>query len=115
LAHQSLKRAGSARVAFPLLIDAAGAQEGVIWATWCAKFTLMTELLEEALRQVAGLSADDQDAAADALLDYVTHMRSVRLTDEQIAEVERRLHNSNRVLLSAAEALKRIERLGSRS
>ena len=73
----------------------------------------MTELLEEALRQVAQLPADAQDAAAGALLDYVKHMRSIRLTDEQIAEVQRRLNDPNRVLLSYAEARERIGRLGS--
>jgi hypothetical protein len=73
----------------------------------------MTELLEEALRQVAQLPADDQDAAAGALLDYVKHMRSMRLTDAQIAEVQRRLDNPNRVLLSVEEARERIARLGS--
>ena len=73
----------------------------------------MTQLLEEALRQVAQLPADDQDAVAGALLDYVKHMRSNRLTDAQIAEVRRRLNNPNRVLLSAEKARERIERLGS--
>ena len=73
----------------------------------------MTELLEEALRQIARLPADDQDAAAGALLDYVKHMRNMRLTDDQIAEVQRCLNNPNRVLLSAADVRERIERLGS--
>jgi hypothetical protein len=73
----------------------------------------MTQLLEEALRQVAQLPADDQDAAAGALLDYVKHMRNNRLTDAQIVEVRRRLNNPNRVLLSAEKARERIERLGS--
>ena len=75
--------------------------------------TSMTQLLEEALKQVAQLPPDDQDAAAGALLDYVKHMRSLRLTDAQIAEVQRRLNDPNRVLLSGAEARQRIERLGS--
>lgn len=73
----------------------------------------MTQLLEEALRQVARLPADDQDAVAGALLDCVKHMRNNRLTDAQIAEVRRRLNNPNRVLLSAEKARERIERLGS--
>jgi hypothetical protein len=75
----------------------------------------MTQLLEEALRQVAQLPADDQDAAAGALLDYVKHMRNKRLTDAQFAEVQRRLNSPNRVLLSAEKARERIGRLGSRS
>jgi hypothetical protein len=73
----------------------------------------MTKLLEEALRQVEQLPADDQNAVAGALLDYVKHMRDVRLTDEQVEEVKRRIANPNRKLLSLAEARARIERLGS--
>jgi hypothetical protein len=73
----------------------------------------MAELLEEALRQVAQLAADDQDAAASALLDHVKHMRNTRLIDAQIAEVQRRVNNSDRVLVSAEKARERIERLGS--
>jgi hypothetical protein len=73
----------------------------------------MTKLLEEALRQVEQLPADDQNAAAGALLDYVKHMRDMRLTDEQVEEIKRRIADPNRKLLSLAEARARIERLGS--
>ena len=66
----------------------------------------MTKLLEEALRQVEQLPERDQDAAAGALLD-------VQLTDDQVAEVRRRMADPNRKLLSLAEARERIERLGS--
>ena len=41
----------------------------------------MTKLLEQALRQVEQLPEGEQDAAAGALLDYVKHMRDMRLTD----------------------------------
>jgi hypothetical protein len=73
----------------------------------------MTKLLEEALRQVEQLSADDQNAAAGVLLDYVKHMRELRLTDAQVEEVRRRIANPNRKLLSLAEGRARIEKLGS--
>ncbi len=73
----------------------------------------MTQLLEEALRQVSQLPADDQDAAAGALLDYVKHMRDTHLTDAQVAEVRRRIADPDRVLLSRTDALDRIARLGS--
>ena len=73
----------------------------------------MTKLLEEALRQVERLPVDDQNAAAGALLDYVKHMRDMRLTDAQVTEVRRRIANPNRTLSSHAEARARIERLGS--
>jgi hypothetical protein len=73
----------------------------------------MTNLLEQALRQVEQLPAEDQNAAAGALLDYVKHMREVHLTDAQVEEVRRRITNPNRKLLSHAEARARIEKLGS--
>jgi hypothetical protein len=72
----------------------------------------MTKLLEHALRQIEQLPDDEQDAAAGALLDYVKHMRDMRLTDAQVAEVRRRIANPDRKL-SLAEARERIARLGS--
>ena len=73
----------------------------------------MTKLLEQAVRQVEQLPEGEQDAAAGALLDYVKHMRDMRLTDAQVAEFRRRRADPNRKLLSHAEALERIGRLGS--
>lgn len=73
----------------------------------------MTKLLEQALREVQQLSADDQNAAAGALLHYVKHMRYVGLTDAQYEEVRRRRADPNREIVSYAEARERIGRLGS--
>ncbi|MEH2486838.1 hypothetical protein V1280_002777 [Bradyrhizobium sp. AZCC 2230] len=73
----------------------------------------MTKLFEDAIRQVEQLPEGEQDAAAGALLDYVKHMREIRLTDEQVAEVLRRIADPNRKLLSLAEARARVEGFGS--
>jgi hypothetical protein len=73
----------------------------------------MTKPLGHALRQVEQLPEDEQDAAAGALLDYVKHMRELRLTDAQVAEVRRRMADPDRKLVSHAEARERIARLGS--
>ncbi|WP_407155480.1 hypothetical protein [Bradyrhizobium sp. STM 3557] len=73
----------------------------------------MTKLLEQALREVHQLSAEDQNAAAGALLDYVKHMRDVGLTDAQLEEVRRRRTNPDRKIVSHAKARERIGRLGS--
>jgi hypothetical protein len=73
----------------------------------------MTKLLEQALREIERLPADEQDAAAGALLDYVKHMRELRLTDAQVAEVRRRIADPDRRYVSHAEARARIDRLGS--
>ncbi|MGX7744989.1 hypothetical protein [Rhodopseudomonas parapalustris] len=73
----------------------------------------MTELLQQALQQVAKLSEPEQDAAAVALLDYVQHMHGLRLTEAQVAEVRRRRSDPNRRLVSHEDAKQRIVRLGS--
>lgn len=73
----------------------------------------MTKLLEQALRQIEQLPDADQDAAAGALLDYVKHMRDMRLTEAQVAEVRRRRANPERKLVSLEDARERIARLGS--
>jgi len=73
----------------------------------------MTKLMDEAIRQVAQLSEDEQDAAAGALLDYVKHMRELELTDEQIAEVRRRRTDPNRKFISLDEVRARVGRFGS--
>jgi hypothetical protein len=73
----------------------------------------MTKLLEQAVRQIEQLPESEQDAAAGALLDYVKHMRDMRLTDAQVAEIRSRRADPNRTLLSHTEARERIGRLGS--
>lgn len=73
----------------------------------------MTKLLEQALRQIEQLPDADQDAAAGALIDYVKHMRDMRLTEAQVAEVRRRRANPERKLVSVEEARERIARLGA--
>ena len=73
----------------------------------------MTKLLEQAIREIEQLPADEQDAAAGALLDYVKHMHEMRLTDAQVAEVQRRIADPDRRLVSHDEARARIDRLGS--
>jgi hypothetical protein len=73
----------------------------------------MTKLLEQAIREIEQLPADEQDAAAGALLDYVKHMHEMRLTDAQVAEVQRRITDPDRRFVSYDEARARIDRLGS--
>jgi putative addiction module component (TIGR02574 family) len=51
----------------------------------------MTKLFRQTVEQIEKLSASEQDAAAGALLDYLDHQRGLALSDEQAAEVRRRL------------------------
>jgi len=73
----------------------------------------MTKLLREAIKQVEQLSDGEQDAAAMAMLDYLTHRRDLRVSDEQLAEIRRRRADPNRKLVSHEEARERIKRLGA--
>jgi NH3-dependent NAD+ synthetase len=54
-----------------------------------------------------------EDAAKMLMLMESTDQSVYRLTDEQVAEVRRRIANPDRKLLSRTEARERILRLGS--
>ena len=73
----------------------------------------MTKLLQKAFEQAQKLPDDQQDAAGAALLDYLDHMQAARLTDEQIAEVCRRLANPNEGTLSLADVRRRLQNSGA--
>ena len=73
----------------------------------------MTKLLQRALREIEQLSADEQDAAATALLDYLAHRRDMQLTDAQLAEVRRRRAAPDRTIVSHEDARERLRRLGA--
>jgi hypothetical protein len=72
----------------------------------------MTKLLEQTLQELEQLSAQEQDAAAGALLDYLAHRHDTRLTDAQLAEIRRRRSDPDRKLVSHGDARERIRRLG---
>ena len=72
----------------------------------------MTKLLQKAIEQARKLPAGEQDAAAGALLDYLDHMRDLQLTDEQVAEVRRRLANPGPTV-PLAEVRERLGRRGA--
>ena len=69
----------------------------------------MTKLLQKAFEQARKLPDDQQDAAGAALLDYLDHMRALQLTDEQIAEVRRRLAHPVEATFSLAEVRRRLQ------
>jgi hypothetical protein len=72
----------------------------------------MTRLLQKAFEQARQLPDEEQDAAAGALLDYLDHMRDLRLTDEQVAAVRRRLAEPERRKLALDEVRNRLRQLG---
>ena len=63
----------------------------------------MTNLLEQALREVRRLPEAGQDAVVGAMLDYVKHLRDIQSTDALVAEVRRRVADPNRELVSHTE------------
>ena len=69
----------------------------------------MTKLLQKAFEQARQLPDDEQDAAGVALLDYLDHMQTVRLTDEQVAEIRRRLADPKERTLSLGEVRRRLQ------
>jgi hypothetical protein len=73
----------------------------------------MTKLLRDAITQVEQLPDGEQDAAAIALLDYLSHRRDLRISDEQLAEICRRRSDPDRKLVSHEDARARIKRLGA--
>jgi predicted RNA binding protein YcfA (HicA-like mRNA interferase family) len=64
----------------------------------------MTKLLRDAISQVEQLPEGEQDAAATAMLDYLTHRNDLRVSDKDLAEIRRRLDDPNRKLVSHEEA-----------
>lgn len=64
----------------------------------------MTKLLRDAISQVEKLPDGEQDAAAVAMLDYLAHRQSLRVSDEDLAEIRRRRADPNRKLVSHEEA-----------
>jgi hypothetical protein len=61
------------------------------------KMGRLTRLLEQAVEQAGGLSAEEQDAAADVLFAYISNAdRRLRLSADQVEEVKRIRERSKR-------------------
>jgi hypothetical protein len=74
---------------------------------------VMTKMLRDAIAQVERLPEGEQDAAAAAMLDYLTHRQNLRVSDDDLAEIRRRRADPDRKLVSHDEARARIGRLGA--
>lgn len=73
---------------------------------------IMTEKLETAIKALSNLPNDEQEIAAQAIIDYASHDGGVHLTDEQVAEVNRRLKNPHRKHLTVSEVRTRLRHYG---
>ncbi len=68
----------------------------------------MATLLEQAIKALRGLPHDEQNLAAAAVIDYAQREDELGLSDEDVAEVRRRL-TSERTLLSMEEVRARLD------
>ncbi|MGH6724990.1 MAG: hypothetical protein ACREB8_00415 [Pseudolabrys sp.] len=71
----------------------------------------MTKLLDDAIKQVEQLPEGEQDAAAIAMLDYLTHRNDLRVSDADLAKIRRRLDDPNAKPESLDEFNERVRRL----
>jgi hypothetical protein len=72
----------------------------------------MSKLIDDAVRVLRELPEDVQAAAARAIIDYGNgYDDNMQLSDEQVAEVERRMADPNRRFLSVKEVRDRLRRL----
>ena len=74
----------------------------------------MTQLLKRALVRLQELPAADQDRAAADLMQFVDRhdMPQIQLSDEQLAEVNRRLAEKNPKTLTMVQLKARLKRRG---
>jgi hypothetical protein len=73
---------------------------------------MSTKLLEEAVKVLRELPVARQETAVRAIIDYGADDADVQLSDEQVAEMERRITSPNRKFISLAELDTRIRDLG---
>ena len=72
----------------------------------------MIKLVQEAIEVLKEMPEDRQETAARAIINYGTDDDELQLTDEQVAEIERRVTNPNRKFISLQELDKRLRHLG---
>jgi len=73
----------------------------------------MSNLVEDAVKVLRALPDDVQAAAARAIIDYGAGQDDdLQLSDEQVAEVERRMSDPNRSVLSLNEVRDRLRHFG---
>lgn len=68
--------------------------------------------LNDAWQALQKLPPEEQDRVAEALLDYASEAsQNFRLTEEQVAEVERRLNDKDAPVLTQEEFRARVRKL----
>ncbi len=67
--------------------------------------------IDEAWQALKKLPPDQQERAAEFILDFVAQSDDVRLTDEQVADVEARMHDRNDPTITMEELRDRMRKL----
>ena len=73
----------------------------------------MSNKIERAWTELLKLPQEEQDVAADAILDYTSGGRGVSLSDDQVAEVNRRLAEPSPKTLTITQFRARLRQLGA--
>lgn len=73
----------------------------------------MSKNVEQAWAELQKLPQHDQEIAAAAIIDFAAGAQRLRLSDEQVAEVERRLAEPNPKFLTLAEVRARFRSDGA--
>jgi hypothetical protein len=72
----------------------------------------MTKLLQDSIEVLKEMPEERQETAARAIINYGAEDDDLQLTDEQVAEIERRMANPHRKFISLQELDKRLRHLG---
>ena len=72
----------------------------------------MSKLLDDAMEVLRDLPKNMQETAARAIMDYAATFDDVQLSDDQAAEVQRRMDDANRSFLSLSEVEKGLRHFG---
>ncbi len=72
----------------------------------------MSAKVEQAWAELKKLPPERQEIAAEAILDYAASGPRLALSQEQVAEVERRLSDTHPTFLTLAEVRERFKRSG---
>jgi hypothetical protein len=79
----------------------------------CGTLTIMSKIVDDAVRVLRDLPEDVQAAAARAIIDYgAGYDDDVALSDEQVTEVERRIADPNRNFMSLSDTRHRLRHFG---
>jgi putative addiction module component (TIGR02574 family) len=69
--------------------------------------------LEEAFQAIQKLPAAEQERMADIILDFAAQADDIRLSDEQLADLEQRMNDESDGEMTLGEFRARVRKLGT--